>query len=651
MSKTNTIEELPSTEIRPSFLEGLDLKLVLFGGKGGVGKTTSASATALFLAKQFPERAFLLASTDPAHSLKNSIAGYELPANLHFLEIDSRGSMAKFKAAHAVHLKEIALSGTFLDEKDVSTLLDLSVPGFDEVMAFNDIAGLLERNAYSCILVDTAPTGHTLRFLEMPQMMRLWLGALDAMLAKHRYMIRLYRHAYTPDKTDAFLTDMSKSIKNLATILADPIRCQFVPVVLAEAMSTKETMRLVTKLKEMKIAVTDILVNRLAPADSACAICSATYARQHRELIRISGHFKGHTLWGIPQQGGEVRGGERLSKFWIDVCPIQLGAQELLITAPPPLLVKHPLPIPEKDTCLLLFAGKGGVGKTTLASASAIRLAQEYPGKEVLLFSTDPAHSLADCFQTPIGPQEVRLGPGITGMEINPEAEFEKLKSLYASEAEAFFTSALKNSGIELEFDREVVQRIMDLSPPGLDEVMALLRAVELLETKKYDILVLDTAPTGHLIRLLEMPDLIQSWLKAIFGLFLKYKNVFRMPRFTEFLIGVSKKLKLLQSLLADPAKGQLYAVGILTEMARLQTQDLLAACRGAGVHISGLFLNLAASLGQCPLCSAVASEEAKVRVSFDETFPEIPRAVVYRCGEPLGFGRLAELGQALYER
>lgn len=635
---------------RPSFLECLDLRLVLFGGKGGVGKTTCASATALSLARQFPNRTYLLASTDPAHSLKDSIAEYVPPANLHFMEMDSRKSLEKFKAAHAAHLREIALRGTFLDEKDVSSLLDLSVPGFDEVMAFNDIATLLEKNAYSCILVDTAPTGHTLRFLEMPGLMRLWLGALDAMLAKHRYMIRLFRNSYSPDKTDAFLTEMSNSIKNLANILADPLSCQFVPVVLAEAMSTNESIRLVTKLKEMNIPVRDIIVNRLAPSQSECPVCRETYRRQHRELQRITECFHEYSLWGIPHQGGEVRGGQRLSKFWNDVHPIQLSKGDFPIPEPSHLQVDTPIRVPGDGISLLLFAGKGGVGKTTLASATAMRLAQEYPGKEVLLFSTDPAHSLSDCFKVLIGPQEVRLAPGLTAMEIDSEIEFHKLKDLYANEAKAFFTSALERAGVDLEFDREVVERIMDLSPPGLDEVMALLRAIELLEGKKYDILVLDTAPTGHLIRLLELPDLIQSWLKAIFSLFLKYKNAFRLPRITEFMVGVSKKLKVLQGLLADPTKGQLHAVGILTEMARAETEDLLAACRRAGVHISALFLNLASPTEKCPLCRAIVEEETKIRVRFGETFPDIPQAVVYRWGEPLGLERLSELGQALYE-
>ena len=109
------------------------------------------------------------ASIDPAHSLADSLAGQPPPANLELLEIDAAVCFRKFKEAHAKHLRQVALRGTFLDDEDVTHLLDLSMPGLDEVMAFDEIAALVERHAYECIIVDTAPTGHTLRFFEMPR--------------------------------------------------------------------------------------------------------------------------------------------------------------------------------------------------------------------------------------------------------------------------------------------------------------------------------------------------------------------------------------------------------------------------------------------------------------------------------------------------
>ena len=200
----------------------------------------------------------------------------------------------------------------------------------------------------------------------------------------------------------------------------------------------------------------------------------------------------------------------------------------------------------------VLFAGKGGVGKTTLSCVTAVRLARDFPEKRVLLFSTDPAHSLSACLQAEIGPRPTVLLPGLTAMEIDAQAEFEKLKTRYAEDLERFLESVSR--GFDLTFDRVVLERMMDLAPPGLDEIMALTRIMEFLARDSYDLFVLDCAPTGHLIRLLELPELINEWLKAFFNLFLKYERILRLPGFAEELVGISRNLKKLRELLQNPA-------------------------------------------------------------------------------------------------
>ena len=177
----------------------------------------------------------------------------------------------------------------------------------------------------------------------------------------------------------------------------------------------------------------------------------------------------------------------------------------------------------------------------------------------MLLFSTDPAHSLAACLGVPVGPRPTRICPGLTALEIDAEAEFRALKQLYSEELQSFLRSLLPE--MDLAFDREAMERIVDLSPPGLDEVMALTQVMDLCEQDHYRTLVLDSAPTGHLIRLLETPELVDRWLKVFFGLFLKYKQIFRLPKVSQRLVEMSKALKRLRALLADPAQCALYGV------------------------------------------------------------------------------------------
>jgi arsenite-transporting ATPase len=111
----------------------------------------------------------------------------------------------------------------------------------------------------------------------------------------------------------------------------------------------------------------------------------------------------------------------------------------------------------------------------------------------------------------------------------------------------------------------------------------------------------------------------------------------------------MSKALKRLRALLADPDQCALYGVTILTEMAFEETKDLMASCARMQVPVPLLFLNLATPPGDCPLCSALRRREAEIERKYRRTFPAVAQVLVYRQGEPRGLVPLAELGQALY--
>ena len=139
-----------------------------------------------------PSRSLLLVSTDPAHSVRDSLAGHVPSGNLQVLELDARQYLDAFREQNGPMLREIATAGTFLDDEDISQFLNLSLPGVDELMAFFEISAWVEARLYDCIVVDTAPSGHTLRLLAMPELIRRWLGMLEALLAKRRYMRRVF---------------------------------------------------------------------------------------------------------------------------------------------------------------------------------------------------------------------------------------------------------------------------------------------------------------------------------------------------------------------------------------------------------------------------------------------------------------------------
>ena len=154
---------------------------------------------------------------------------------------------------------------------------------------------------------------------------------------------------------------------------------------------------------------------------------------------------------------------------------------------------------------IVLFTGKGGVGKTTVASATALKIASE--GKKTLLMSTDPAHSLADAFATELGPEPVEVAPNLWAEQIDAQRRLEE----NWREIQQHAVAVLNWAGLA-EVEAEELSVI-----PGLDEIFSLADVKTHSEEGPYDALVVDCAPTGETLRLLSLPDIIQWYMERIF--------------------------------------------------------------------------------------------------------------------------------------
>ena len=298
-----------------------------FGGKGGVGKTTAASATALFLLNKLKQdNSILLFSTDPAHSLSDSLGvkiGNRLVkvaehkgAKLIAYEMDAALALERFREAHGKVLAEIAERGTLLDEEDINELLNLSLPGLDEVMSLFELSELDRAGKYAHIVVDTAPSGHTSRLLRLPEVFTRMVHALDRMGEKHRYMIQHFaRRRVVADEVDLFLQDLTARIQSVRNLLYDPAQTDFTLVAIPEAMSVRETQRYLTELREHKVPVTDLIVNRVEQEHDACVYCKARVKTQRPWLKEIEKVFGDLRLHYVPLQVEEVRGVDALRKF------------------------------------------------------------------------------------------------------------------------------------------------------------------------------------------------------------------------------------------------------------------------------------------------------------------------------------------------
>jgi len=242
-----------------AFLSNPNLRLIIFGGKGGSGKTTSAAATALHFHKLNPEKRILVMSTDPAHSLGDSFnitIGNKITAingNVWGLEIDSNELLEEYKARHGEVIKKIADRGTYFDKEDIEDFFVQSLPGLDEVMSIVRIADLLKAREYDLIILDTAPTGHTMVLLSLPEQMEKWIHLMDMLMEKYRYVMRRMTGRYRRDECDEFIDSQMEDIRRVRQLLTDATTTEFVPVTIPEPMSIAEIAKAIETLKIPKI--------------------------------------------------------------------------------------------------------------------------------------------------------------------------------------------------------------------------------------------------------------------------------------------------------------------------------------------------------------------------------------------------------------
>jgi arsenite/tail-anchored protein-transporting ATPase len=218
----------------------IDKKFLLFGGKGGVGKTSCAAATAVYAASKGKKT--LVLSTDPAHSLADSfnktIGGKitKLDNNLDGLEIDAPALLKEYKDKYGPLLRQIADEGTYFSKDEIQRFFDLSLPGMDELMALIKITDILEENKYDLLVLDTAPTGHTIRLLELPEMMTSYVKLLIEMRQKHRTIVSMMTRRYIKDKADEYIEKTNNDIKRIKLTLKDSEKTRFIPITIPEAM-------------------------------------------------------------------------------------------------------------------------------------------------------------------------------------------------------------------------------------------------------------------------------------------------------------------------------------------------------------------------------------------------------------------------------
>jgi arsenite/tail-anchored protein-transporting ATPase len=479
-------------------------QFIFFSGKGGVGKTSMACAHAVRYADE--GKRTLIVTTDPASNLadvfEQEIGHHVTPMagvpNLSAMEIDPDKAteeyidraMAPIRAAFPPQIVQVM-------EEQMSGPCTAEVAAFDRFTDFLDVPandGVL----FDIVIFDTAPTGHTVRLLELPAE---WSQSIDTASAGS---------GQTCLGPAAAIQNAKHKYERALSAMRQSAQTSFVFVLHPEAISIKETRRAIDELTKLEIQNFSLIINSIIPHEGKRnPLFAARAEMQSRYLVQIEFNFP-YPKRRMTLLADEIKGVNRLrqvGRIFFDAetassldeaasVPMQ---SEAIVSSLDDARARL---TPNGRRRTVFFAGKGGVGKTVASCISAVWLARQ--GFKTLLLTTDPAAHLGDVLDTPVTDEITPITgqPNLWAVNIDPKAAAETYKKRILDDA--------RQRG-----RTESVIQVMEeeLNSPCTEEMAAFDKFIEYASQEQWDSVIFDTAPTGHTLRLLELPV---DWSKQI---------------------------------------------------------------------------------------------------------------------------------------
>ncbi len=572
-------------------------RFLFFTGKGGVGKTSIACATAIQLADA--GRQVLLVSTDPASNvgqvfgirIGNQITPIAAVAGLAALEIDPQA------AAQAYRDRIVGPVRGVLPEAVVKGIEEqLSGACTTEIAAFDEFTALLTDSTltagYDHIVFDTAPTGHTIRLLQLPG---AWTGFLDAGKGDASCLGPL-----------AGLEKQRSQYKEAVDALADPQRSRLILVARAQQSTLREVARTHEELDAIGLTQQYLVVNGILPEAEAAQdlLATAICQREQRALAEIPDVLKTLSLDLIELKPFNLVGLAALRQLLTTDLLAGTVSEVTTQAIQAPNLAKLVDDIAADGHGLVMLMGKGGVGKTTLAAAVAVELAQR--GLPVHLTTSDPAANLTETLNGVLD--------NLTVSRIDPHAETERYRQ-----------HVLESKGANLDAPgRALLEE--DLRSPCTEEIAVFQAFSRIIREAGKKFVVMDTAPTGHTLLLLDATGAYHREVSR------------QMGSNTHYLTPMMQ--------LQDPKQTKVLLVTLAETTPVLEAANLQADLRRAGIEPWAWVINnsVAATTVHSPLLRQRAANELQEIDAVVKQYAPRYAVVPLLREEPVGVERLLEL-------
>lgn len=604
-------------------------RFIFFSGKGGVGKTTMACTTAVRYADE--GKRTLIVTTDPASNLADVFEqeiGHKITPingvpNLWAMEIDPDKATDEYKERALAPIREL------FPPEIVNVMAEqMNSPCTAEVAAFDRFTDFLDAPNFDVVIFDTAPTGHTLRLLELPAE---WSHTIEAASAGS---------GQTCIGPAAAIQNAKAKYDRALAAMRDAQSATFIFVLQPEATPIKETQRATAELAKLDIHTHQIIINGiLPPAEATNPFFAERVKMQEKYLAQIERELP------LPARkmfllDGEINGAARLrevAKMLFDGGN-QYVTNKRMVDAPsirahPRVSASDILPriLPNTHSRTLFFAGKGGVGKTSVSCVTAVWLA--WHDYRTLLLTTDPAAHLGDVLGVPVGdvPTPVQGAPNLWAVKIDAKAA-----------AEAYKARILSDARVRGRPPQAISAMAEELDSPCTEEMAAFDRFIDFASQENYDVIVFDTAPTGHTLRLLELPI---DWSKQL------DVKIFASVDTTAADDVAKARFNRVIEMMRDPERSTFAFVMYPESTPIVEAARAMDELATVGIHAGLIVANLVLPPEQCttPYTRARRAMQEKYLAEMAERFAAPILQVPLLSHEVKGLDVLTELGELIY--